>query len=72
MWAMMTLTQYLKAEKITQAQFARRLSASQGTVSKLCTGRRPSWDLAVKIEQLTHGKVPVAVWAQAECSGNAA
>ena len=65
---MMTLTQYLDAEKLTQAEFARRLGLSQGTVSKLCAGRRPSWELAINIERETAGKVPVSIWAQVEGS----
>ena len=63
---MMTLTQYLDAENITQAQFAQMVGTSQGTVSKLCAGRRPRWDLAARIERATSGSVPVAVWAQIE------
>jgi DNA-binding XRE family transcriptional regulator len=60
---MMTLMQYLEAEKITQATFAETVGTTQGTVSKLCSGRRPSWSLALKIEQVTGGRVPVSVWA---------
>lgn len=67
----MTLTQYLEAENMTQADFAVRIGASQGTVSKLCAGRRPRWDLAIKIERQTDGKVPVSTWA-AEAAGDAA
>ena len=63
---MMNLTQYLKAENLTQAQFAERIKARQSTVSKLCTGeKRPSWDMAARIARATDGKVPVSVWAEA-------
>jgi transcriptional regulator with XRE-family HTH domain len=62
---MMTLTQYLDAKKITQAEFARRLGVNQGTVSKLCRAGRPSWRLAARIEDETGGAVPVSVWAKA-------
>ena len=65
----MTLPQYLEAQNLTQAQFARLVGTSQGTVSKLCSpGRRPGWGMAVKIERATGGKVPVAIWAHAEGS----
>ena len=67
------LSVWMAEQKVSQFDLADALSVKQSTISRLCAGaRRPSWDLAVKIEQLTHGKVPVAVWAQAECSGNAA
>lgn len=64
MWGMMTLSQYLDAKEITQAEFAAQLGVSQGTVSKLCGSRRPSWEMAAKIEAATGGLVPVAVWAR--------
>lgn len=60
---MMTLPQYLEWKKMTQAQFAARLGVAQGTVSKLCADRRPSWDMAARIESATEGHVPVSVWA---------
>jgi len=59
---MMTLNQYLDAEQITQAKFAKRIKVTQGTVSKLCAGRRPGWDLAARIAAATAGKVPVEAW----------
>lgn len=64
MCAMMTLTQYLEAKKITQAEFAGRIGATQGTVSKLCAGRNPSWRLAARIARATDNEVPVTIWAQ--------
>jgi DNA-binding XRE family transcriptional regulator len=63
MWGMMTLSQYLNTKNIRQAEFARLIDASQGTVSKLCKDRKPSWELAARIERATDGAVPVAVWA---------
>jgi len=60
---MMTLAQYLTDKKITQAEFARRLNVNQGTVSKLCAGKRPSWNMATRIAAATGGEVPVQVWA---------
>lgn len=59
----MTLQQYLDAKKITQGQFAAMIGTHQGTVSKLCKGRRPSWDVAAKIAAVTDGAVPVSIWA---------
>lgn len=66
---MMTLSQYLEAKKITQGQFAAMIGTHQGTVSKLCAGRRPGWDMAAKIAAITDGQVPVSVWA-ASCGGD--
>ena len=63
---MMTLSQYLEAKNITQEQFAAMIDTHQGTVSKLCSGRRPSWDLASKIASVTGGEVPVEVWVSRE------
>jgi transcriptional regulator with XRE-family HTH domain len=61
---MMDLTQYLKAENLTQAQFAERINVRQSTVSKLCSGvTRPSLDMALVIESATGGLVPVAAWS---------
>ena len=63
MLGMMTLKQYLDSKNLTQAEFAARIMSTQGTVSKLCGGRKPSWELAAKIERATDGNVPVAIWA---------
>jgi transcriptional regulator with XRE-family HTH domain len=60
---MMTLSQYLDAKKLTQAEFARLLGVNQGTVSKLCTGKKPSWGMATRIAAATGNDVPVQVWA---------
>jgi hypothetical protein len=60
---MMTLDQYLTLTKITQADFASMVLTHQGTISKLCKGKRPGWELARRIEDATKGAVPVAVWA---------
>lgn len=60
----MTLLQYLKAKELTQAELAQRLGTNQGTISKLCGGRRPSWEMAARIERETGGLVPVSVWAK--------
>lgn len=47
----------------TQADFAERIGASQGTVSKLCKGLiYPSLPMAVRIQKATGGKVSVDSW----------
>ena len=58
----MTLSQYLDAKKLTQAEFARLLGVNQGTVSKLCAGKNPSWHMATRISDATGGNVPVTAW----------
>lgn len=69
---MMDLTQYLKAENLTQAQFAERVQVRQSTISKLCSGEiRPSWSMAARIERATAGAVPVATWASRTEGGTA-
>lgn len=62
MWGMMTLSQYLNTKNIRQAEFARLIGTTQGTVSKLGKDRQPSLDLAAKIERATDGAVPAASW----------
>jgi transcriptional regulator with XRE-family HTH domain len=62
MWGMMTLSQYLNTKNIRQAEFARLIGATQGTVSKLSKDRQPSLDLAAKIERATDGAVPASSW----------
>lgn len=60
---MMTLSQYLEAQKLTQAGFAARLGVPQATVSKLASGHRfPSVDTAKRIAAATDGAVPITAW----------
>ena len=59
---MKTLAQYLKDENLTQAAFAARVGVKQATVSKLCAGKKPSLELACRIDRETKGAVPPAVW----------
>ena len=64
---MMTLSEYLKANAIRQADFARRIGVTQGTVSRLCSGRLvPDMEAAARIQFETNGAVPVAVWVPEE------
>lgn len=62
---MTKLACYLDAEGINQKDFAALLGVAQGTVSRIASGaKRPGLALAVKIESLTEGKVPVASWVE--------
>jgi plasmid maintenance system antidote protein VapI len=69
---MMNLSQYLKEQKLTQAEFAARLGVHQGTVARLINrDRSPSWEMAARIQSVTDGSVPVAVWAEPVQDGDA-
>ena len=58
------LDAYIKDSGLTQASFAARVGVRQSAISKVCNGvRRPSIDLAARIERVTGGKVPAASWA---------
>lgn len=60
---MTQLRAYLSEHGIRQEDFAAQLGTSQSTVSKVVAGRlTPTLRLAVKIEQLTCGLVPVKSW----------
>lgn len=64
------LATYLAGKR--NAEFARRLGISDAFLSQLLSGkRRPSLDLAFKIERATAGLVPASVWASDE-NGEAA
>jgi len=61
------LATYRKRAGLTQVQFAALLGISQGMACRLETGvARPSLDLAVKIERVTGGAVPVETWVSEE------
>lgn len=62
---MNALRSHLSENKIRQTEFAEAIGVNQATVSKLC-GDDPgiSFDLAVKIEQVTGGAVQVSDWPQ--------
>ena len=56
---------------MTQAEFAALIGVTQGEVSKLCNdkvGRRPSWDMAARIQEATDGAVPVTAWLPSRAS----
>lgn len=66
-WCMMTLSEYLKAERLSQSAFAERLgNVDRSLVSRWCAGEggtRPTFERMLEIERVTDGKVPVASWA---------
>jgi len=54
----MKLAEYLAANKISQAEFAQAIGASQVAVSRYATGRRmPRRDHLLKIRDVTDGAV---------------
>lgn len=59
------LAGYLRGRQITQSAFAQRLGINQATVSKLCSGKLPSFALAASIERATDGAVPLQAWSAA-------
>lgn len=64
---MMTLQEYLRISGTRQADFGRSIDVTQGTVSRLCTGRMlPDLVMAAKIERQTNGAVPLGVWVKIE------
>ena len=63
---MMTLDAYLKAHKISQADFAAAIGVKQPTVHRWTRGEKPSLDVAAKIQNETGGEVPVHVWVYSQ------
>lgn len=54
----MTLADYLKAYKLSAAEFGRRLNISRAQIHRYLTGRRRiTAERAVQIEGVTEGKV---------------
>ncbi len=64
------LRDFLEAQKITPAEFARRLDYDKGNFHRLLNseGIWPSLDLAFSIDRETQGAVPMASWAQAKAA----
>ncbi len=59
----MTLKEYLTREGMLQRAFAERVAIDPSTLSQMISGRRkPSLELAFKIEEATRGKVKASVW----------
>lgn len=54
----MTLTDYLREHRLTHAEFATRIGATQAAVTRYANGRRkPNLDKIVLIERVTNGAV---------------
>ena len=55
----MVLKEYLDEQRITYREFAEKLGIHVQTVQNIAYGkRRPSLELAVKIEEITNGRIP--------------
>jgi len=62
---MSTLSTYLKAQSVTQANFAELVGVSQGYIAKLCAGsKQPSLEVAKRVEKATDGDVKVSSWPE--------
>ncbi len=60
---MKNLADYVKDNRMSQRELARRLNVDPSIVSRLLNGQmRPSLDLAVRIERLTGGRIVASSW----------
>jgi len=67
------LDAHIRASGKTQAAWAAQIGISRGHLNDILHGnRRPSLDLALKIEIATGGAVPVQAWRLPEPRGDAA
>jgi hypothetical protein len=57
------LQSYMQTSGQSQVAFARSIGTSQAHVSRLVSGAMPSLPLAITIERVTGGAVPVSSWA---------
>jgi predicted transcriptional regulator len=54
----MNLKRYLETRRFTKKEFARLIGVSSAAVSNyICKKRKPALDIAIRIEQVTDGKV---------------
>ncbi len=59
------LADWIEEHGWTRQQLAEKLGIVRSSVDRLCGGsRRPSLELAVQIEALTKGAIPVSYWAE--------
>ena len=66
---MQTLTEYRAANGLTQAQFAALIPTEQGNVSRWETGKAfPSREHIQRIDEVTGGAVPPAIWFQSRAA----
>lgn len=57
------LSKYIKENSVNKQEFADTLGITLNSLERLCSSiRRPSLELANKIEKATDGKVPVTFW----------
>jgi len=64
------LTEFLNLSGTTRRKFAEQIGIDVSVVSRFARGlARPRVDTAVKIEEATAGKVPVAFWRDARLVG---
>lgn len=55
---MTVLDAFMKAEKITDAEFAKMVGRERSTITKLRLGQtKPSLELALRIANVSHGRV---------------
>jgi transcriptional regulator with XRE-family HTH domain len=67
----MKLSEWLSANKLTQAEFAVRLSVHRSTICKIVNGDRvPSVRMAQSIYKMTHGHVNLLDWTNNEQEEN--
>lgn len=57
------LARYLEAE--SQAELAEKVGTTQASISRYKDGRLPPRGIAERIEEASHGKVPLALWIAA-------
>ncbi len=59
------LKTFIDSSGMTQSEWAQLLEIREGYLSDLiCGAKRPSLALAVRIERLTDGAVPIETWAR--------
>ena len=59
------LSRWIDAQSLTRDEAARLLDITRPHIDRLCRGdRRPSLPLALKIERVTDGAVPVDAWSK--------
>lgn len=57
------LSRWLDAEGVSREAFAEKIGILRTNLDRLCRGERePRIELALKIEEATHGAVPVKAW----------
>lgn len=65
------LTDAIKAMGLKRSEFAELLGIGRAYLSSLETGKkRPSLELAVRIDRITNGLVPVASWISSQATPN--